>query len=61
MKTYRVFKRSATNWEEFATANKITFRRGCTLEQARKICSEFNDNRTPKEIERGTKLELEEE
>jgi hypothetical protein len=58
MTKYKVFKRSATNWDEFATARKTTIRRGLTIEEARRMCAEFNDNRTPAEEKRGTKLEF---
>lgn len=61
MKTYRVFKRSATNWEEFSKARKITVETGLSLEDSRRLCSAYNDNRTPAQIRRGTKLEFEQE
>lgn len=56
--TYKVFKRSATNWEQFASARKRTVRRGLTYVEAQRMCMEYNDNRTPTEIRRGTKLEF---
>lgn len=61
MKRYRVFKRSATNFEEFSSARKTTIRRGLTIDEARRMCAEFNDNRTPAQIRAGTKLEFTEE
>lgn len=60
MKRYRVFSRSARNFEEFATATKSTVALGVTYEEARRLCAEYNNNRTPEQIERGTKLEFEE-
>jgi hypothetical protein len=61
MKKYRVFKRSATGWETFASARKITIRRGLTIGEARQMCAEFNDNRSPAQVRKGTKLEFTEE
>ena len=58
MKTYRTFKRSATNFEEFASAPKIEVDSGLSYEEARAACAEFNDNRTDDEIAKGTKLEF---
>lgn len=55
---FLVFKRSARNWEEFATARKIKMCKVETLEQARQLCREFNDNRTKAQIARGTKMEF---
>lgn len=49
---YRVFKRSA---------RKYTVARGLTLEEARSMCADFNDNRTPSQVARGTKCEFEQE
>lgn len=59
MTTYRTFKRSCTNWQEFATARKITDRRGLTLEEAQTRCHRFNNSRTSAQIAKGTKLEFE--
>ncbi len=61
MTTYRTFKRSCRNWSEFASATKHYQEDGLTLEEAREQCCNFNDNRTPQEIENGTKLEFERE
>lgn len=55
--SYKTFKRSATNWEEFATARKVTVEIGLTEEQARERCDRFNENRTSAQIRKGTKLE----
>ena len=59
--SYRTFKRSARNFEEFVRARKITERRGLSYDQAIADCAEFNDNRTAAQIRRGTKLEFERE
>lgn len=56
---YRTFRRSATSFEEFAKAEKIIESVGLTLDEARQECEEFNNNRTPEEIRKGTKLEYE--
>lgn len=61
MTTYRTFKRSCRNWQEFARARKTTHDRGLTYEEARRQCDEYNNNRTPAQKRRGTKLELEAE
>ena len=61
MPTYRTFKRSATNWKEFSSARKITDQTDLTLEQARERCRHWNENRTPAQIAKGTKLEFTEE
>lgn len=59
--TYRTFKRSCTNWQEFATARKITQNRGLSYERALEECDRFNDNRTAAQIRKGTKMEFERE
>ena len=61
MSTYYTFKRSATNWREFASAEKITVDTGLSWAEAREACEEFNANRSDSEIEAGTKLEFTEE
>lgn len=58
MTYYKTFKRSCTNWEQFARARKITEETGLTCEQARQRCEEFNKNRTRAQIRKGTKLEF---
>lgn len=58
MTTYKTFKRSCTNWEQFARARKITEETGLNYEQARERCREFNDNRTAQQKRKGTKLEF---
>lgn len=61
MGTYRTFKRSARNFEEFANADKIEVDTDLTIDAAREQCKEFNDNRNADEIEAGTKMEFESE
>jgi len=61
MRTFKTFKRSATNWETFSSARKITVDRGLTEDEARRACKRFNENRTPAQIRKGTKLEYTEE
>lgn len=58
MDYYRTFKRSCRNWQEFASARKITEETGLTYEQARERCEAFNANRTTAQIRKGTKLEF---
>ncbi len=59
--TYRTFKRSARNWEEFASARKSTVDTGLTYDEARERCKEYNENRTSRQIAKGTKLEFDSE
>ena len=61
MTTYKTFKRSCTNWKQFSSARKITEEIGLTYDEARQRCEEFNVNRTPAQIRKGTKLEFTEE
>ncbi len=61
MSTYRTFKRSATNFDQFSTARKITVERGLTREQAVEQCQRFNDNRTPAQLRKGTAMEFDSE
>jgi hypothetical protein len=58
---YRTFKRSCTNWKDFGSARKITDERGLTLEEARRRCDDFNNNRTAAQVKKGTKMEFEQE
>lgn len=59
--SYETFERSCRNFEEFATARKVTIDTGLTYEEAVEACRDFNSNRTPSQIEKGTKLEFTEE
>lgn len=58
VKYYKTFKRSCNTLEEFAKARKITVDTGLTEDQAREQCREFNNNRTPAQIRKGTKMEF---
>ena len=55
---YKVFRRSARNFEQFASARKYIIRKGLTIEEARSMCKRLNDERTQAEITRGTKYEF---
>lgn len=57
-KHYRTFKRSCTTWASFASARKVTVATGLTADEALARCKQFNDNRTPAQIRRGTKMEF---
>lgn len=59
--TYRTFLRSATSFRTFAKARKITQDRGLTEAEAHRACQNYNQNRTQRQIARGTKLEYEKE
>lgn len=61
MPTYRTFKRSASSWDTFARARKITYDRGLTADEARRQCQRWNAERTPAQVRNGTKLEFEQE
>jgi len=56
---YRTFKRSCVNWKQFGSSSKITDERGLTLDEARRRCNRFNNNRTMAQIKKGTKMEFE--
>lgn len=55
---YKTFKRSCTNWKEFAAARKITVDTDLTYNEARTRCAEFNGNRTPAQKRWGTYMEF---
>jgi hypothetical protein len=59
--TYRTFKRSCTNWREYATAEKTTVDTGLSREVALAVCQNYNSNLSEEEKLNGTKLEFEEE
>lgn len=61
MKTYRVFKRAARSFEEFAKARKVTVQRGLPLDAASALCTTCNMQRSASDRERGLKYEFEEE
>ena len=54
---YKIFKRSATSFNTFSSARKITIDTHLTEAQAREMCHNYNDNRTARQIRKGTKLE----
>jgi len=56
---YRTFKRSCTDWQSFASARKMTVDTHLSYAQALEACEQFNNNRTPRQIRKGTKLEFE--
>ena len=55
---YKTFLRSCTNWQEFASARKITQETGLSYEEAQRRCADYNDNRKPAQIRKGTKMEF---
>jgi hypothetical protein len=59
MDTYRTFTRSANNFEEFSSAEKVEVDTGLTLAEARDNCQTFNNNRSEAEKAAGTKMEFE--
>ena len=61
VKTYRVFRRTAANWEQFAKARKTTQKRGLTYGEAQRCCERYNAERTSAQIRAGTKFEFEQE
>lgn len=61
MALYKTFKRSATNWQQFAHGRKITHDTSLTYEEARRQCEQFNANLTPAQRRRGTRLEFTEQ
>ena len=56
--TYRVFTRSARNFEEVARAKKRTIRAGLSYSEAQQFCARENAELTPAQIRRGTKYEF---
>lgn len=57
---YRVFKRSATSYEEYSSARKFEVVKVRTIEEARRICEDYNLIRSAVLIAAGTKYEFEE-
>ena len=55
---YKTFVRSCTNWRQFSTARKRTVYTLLTYDEARRACADYNDNRTPAQITKGTKMEF---
>lgn len=54
---YTVFKRSCTDWRSFARGRRITIATRLTYAEALRMCEQFNTNRTPAQIRKGTKAE----
>lgn len=55
---YSTFIRSARNFQEFASAEKIVQETDLIHEEARAACQNFNSNLTDAEKEAGTKMEF---
>lgn len=58
MTYYKTFKRSCRNWQQFAKGRKITEETGLSYQTAKERCKEYNDNRTPRQIRKGTMMEF---
>ena len=58
MTKYLVFSRSCRNWDKYGTSRKKTIRRGLTIEEARRMCADFNGNRSSAQVKRGMKYEF---
>jgi hypothetical protein len=61
MTTYKTFIRSATDWDSFSSARKITKYTNLSESEARDLCKRYNDSRTAAQIRKGTKMEFTEE
>lgn len=61
MTTYKTFIRSATDWDSFSKARKITKYTNLSESEARDLCKRYNDSRTAAQIRKGTKMEFTEE
>lgn len=61
MSTYRTFKRSCRNWQEFSKARKLTVDRGLTYDEAKRQCECNNEGLTSAQKRKGTKFEFESE
>ncbi len=55
---YKTFIRIARNFEEFSSAEKLEQDTGLTMAEAHNNCADFNNNRSPAEIEAGVKMEF---
>ena len=58
MNTYKTFLRSCNNWKEFAKSRKITQDTGLSYSEAVARCDYYNDNRSARQIAKGTKMEF---
>lgn len=57
MKNFKVFKRTANSFLQFAKARKTTIRKGLTQQEARAMCERMNAELTPAQRTRGTRYE----
>lgn len=57
-KCYRVFRRTCTNWREFAKARKYTIEANLTYSEAVRLCGQLNSERSKSQIARGTTYEF---
>ena len=55
---YKTYTRSALSFRDYATARKTTVSVNLTVEEALADCKAYNDSRTQRQINRGTKLEF---
>jgi hypothetical protein len=55
---YTTFTRSAVNWDQFSKVRKHIVRRNLTLAEARRMCDDYNANRTPAQQRKGHKMEF---
>lgn len=58
MTTYTTFKRTCKNFGQFGSARKTIQDTDLSYETAKERCKEFNENRAPAQIKRGTYLEF---
>ena len=56
--SYKIFKRSATSFEELARARCWHICFAASLKEAQEICQGFNADRTPAQVRAGTKYEF---
>ena len=56
--TYKTFIRSCTNWQTFAKGRKMTQDTGLDYDTAKSRCAEYNKDRTPRQIRKGTMMEF---
>lgn len=56
---YRTFIRSCNNWQQFGSARKMTVDRDLDYNTARDRCQEYKNNRTSRQIKKGTMMEFE--
>ncbi len=59
--TYRTFTRSSTSLTDLVKTRKRTVKQGLTFTAARDACKSYNDNRTSRQLRKGTLMEFESE